>query len=82
MILALLASIPILMIFILMVIMRWPATKAMPIAWITAILLAFFVWETPPNWLTAASINGVFLALSSRGLLLRIRSRIVKIVLL
>jgi lactate permease len=64
MILALLASIPILIIFILMVIMRWPATKAMPLAWITAILLAFFVWETPPNWLTAASINGVFLALN------------------
>ena len=62
--LAFLASIPILIIFILMVVMRWPATKAMPIAWITAILLAFFVWETPLNWLTAASINGAFLALN------------------
>jgi lactate permease len=64
MVLALLASIPIVIIFILMVIMRWPATKAMPVAWITAILLAFFVWETPPNWLTAASINGAFLAIN------------------
>ena len=62
--LAFIASIPILIIFILMVIMRWPATKAMPLAWITAVLLAFFVWETPPNWLTAASINGVLLALN------------------
>ncbi len=62
--LALLASIPILIIFILMVIMRWPATKAMPVAWITSIILAFFVWETPPNWLTAASINGAFLAIN------------------
>jgi lactate permease len=61
-ILALLASIPIVAIFILMVIMRWPATKAMPVSWILAVILAYWIWETPPNWIVAASLNGAFLA--------------------
>ena len=61
--LALLAFIPILTIFILMVGMRWPATKAMPISWIFAVILALFVWKTPLNWVAASSINGIFLAL-------------------
>jgi lactate permease len=61
--LALLAFIPILTIFILMVGMRWPATKAMPVSWILTVILALFVWKTPLNWVAASSINGVFLAL-------------------
>jgi lactate permease len=60
--LALLASIPIVAIFILMVIMRWPATKAMPVSWIIAVILAYWIWETPPHWIAAASLNGAFLA--------------------
>lgn len=60
--LAFLASIPIVAIFILMVIMRWPATKAMPLSWIIAVILAYVVWKTPPQWIVAASINGAFLA--------------------
>ena len=60
--LALLASIPIVAIFVLMVIMRWPATKAMPVSWILAVILAYWVWETPPNWIAAATINGAILA--------------------
>jgi lactate permease len=60
--LALLASIPIVVIFVLMVIMRWPATKAMPVSWILAAILAYWVWETPLDWIAAASINGAVLA--------------------
>ncbi|MHC4687093.1 MAG: L-lactate permease, partial [Planctomycetota bacterium] len=61
--LALLAFIPILTILILMVGMRWPATKAMPVSWILAVILALLIWKTPLNWVAASSINGVFLAL-------------------
>jgi lactate permease len=62
-ILALFAFIPILTIFILMVLLRWPATKAMPIAWFLAAILALWIWQTPENWIVAASLNGAILAL-------------------
>ena len=63
-ILALLAAIPILAIFILMVGFRWSATKAMPFAFFITLLLALFVWKTPMNWILASSLNGVFIALT------------------
>ncbi len=62
-ILALIASIPILLILVLMVGLRWPATRVMPAAWVTAILLAAFVWKTPANYLAAATVKGVNSAL-------------------
>lgn len=63
-ILALLAFIPIAAIFILMVGFRWPATKAMPLAFLITLALAIFVWETPFNWIVASSINGAATALT------------------
>lgn len=62
-ILALLAVIPIATIFILMVGLRWPATRAMPVAFLVALALVFLVWETPINWIMASSVNGVVIAL-------------------
>jgi lactate permease len=62
-VLALLAFIPIAVIFILMVGFRWGATKAMPVAFLAAALLAVFIWQTPMNWILAASVNGVGIAI-------------------
>ena len=62
-ILALLAFIPIAIIFILMVGFRWGATRAMPVAFFIAVLLAIFVWDTPMNWIFAASVNGIGIAI-------------------
>ncbi|MCK4748431.1 MAG: L-lactate permease, partial [Bacteroidales bacterium] len=62
-VLALLAFIPIGVIFILMVGFRWGATKAMPVAFISALLLALFVWKTPTNWILASSVNGIGIAI-------------------
>jgi len=62
-VLALLASMPIAVIFILMVGFRWGATKAMPVAFFAALLLAFFVWETPANWILASTVNGIGIAI-------------------
>ncbi len=45
--LALLAAVPIISIFVLMVGFRWPATKAMPVAFFITLLLAIFIWKTP-----------------------------------
>lgn len=61
--LALLASLPIIAIFVLMVGFRWPATKAMPLAFLIALILAIVVWKTPGNWIMAASLNGIVIAL-------------------
>jgi len=62
-ILALLASLPIVAIFVLMVGLRWPATKAMPVAFVIALVLALVIWKTPINWVAAATVNGLVIAL-------------------
>ena len=60
----LLAAAPLLIAGILMVGFLWPATRAMPIAWISAVVIGFAVWGMPGNWVAAASINGVITALT------------------
>lgn len=62
-ILALLSSVPIILLFILMVWFRWPAVKAMPLAWIVTMALSYFIWNVPPNWLIASNVNGLFISL-------------------
>lgn len=62
-ILALLAVIPIAAIFVLMVGFRWPAKRAMPLAFFTAVILILFVWGTPLKWVLASSLNGAVIAL-------------------
>ena len=61
--LALIASLPIVAIFVFMVGFRWPATKAMPVAFMIALILALTVWKTPTNWILAASANGLVIAM-------------------
>ncbi len=60
--LALLAVLPIVVIFVMMVGMRWPATKAMPIAFLITLVLAWLVWQTPLSWIMASSVNGLVIA--------------------
>jgi lactate permease len=60
--LALLAAIPILLIFILMVGFQMKATKAMPIAFLAALTLALLIWETPLNRILASGIVGLVTA--------------------
>lgn len=56
--LALLAFIPIAIVLVLMVGMRWPATKAMPLAWAVCALLAMSVWKMDVGFITAATLSG------------------------
>jgi len=60
--LALLAALPIVAIFVFMVGFRWPATKAMPLAFLITLVLALFIWKTPGNWIMASTVNGVVIA--------------------
>ncbi|MBB6481566.1 L-lactate permease [Spirochaeta isovalerica] len=59
---ALLASIPILLTIVLMVGLNWPAKKVMPLAWVTALMLAALVWKMPVHWIAGASVSGALSA--------------------
>ncbi len=61
--LALLAAIPILIALVLMAGLRWPATKAMPVAWLAAALAGIIFWQLPVGYVAALSIQGVISAI-------------------
>lgn len=61
--LALCASIPILLALILMAGMRWPSTRAMPLAWLTGAVIAMAVWKLEPMRIVALSIEGTITAI-------------------
>ncbi len=58
---AVLALVPILTIFVLLVVLRWPAVRAMPVGYVITAGLALGVWKLPPVVVAAASIKGVIL---------------------
>lgn len=62
--LAVLSLLPIATVFILLVVLRWPASRAMPLAWLVAAGLALFVWKVPLRTVAAASMNGLVIAAS------------------
>lgn len=62
--LALLATLPIVVVGIFLVWLRWPASKAMPISYVVAVLLALFVWKVDFSQVAAASVNGLITAIS------------------
>lgn len=60
--LALLAIAPIVVALILMVGMNWPATRAMPLAWLTCVLCAIGGWSLDLTYIAALSLQGVVVA--------------------
>lgn len=63
-ILSLLALLPIVSVFVLIVLFRWPATRAMPVAFFITCLLALIVWRVPLLQIAAASLDGLVTAAS------------------
>ena len=61
-ILAILSLLPIISVAIFLVMLRWPASRAMPIAYVVAAALALFVWQLPVPKILAASVNGLIIA--------------------
>lgn len=59
---AFLAFTPILVVFILLVLMRWPAKHAMPVAWLYTGLMGIFVWQMDVTRVLASTLQGVFIA--------------------
>lgn len=57
------ALLPIILIFVLIVIMKWPASRAMPIAWLAAAVISVFVWAVPFAGIIASSFKGALIAI-------------------
>lgn len=55
---------PILVVGIFLVGLRWSASRAMPLSYITSLILALAVWQVPFNQVAAASVKGVVIALT------------------
>ncbi|WP_453993931.1 L-lactate permease [Bacillus nitroreducens] len=60
--LAFLSLLPIIAVAVFLVGLRWPASKAMPISYLVAVVLALLVWKVPGAQVAAASINGLVVA--------------------
>ncbi len=63
-ILVALALLPILSVFGLIVIARWPAVRAMPVAFVLTAFLALTIWSVPMRQVLAASVDGLITAAS------------------
>ena len=61
-VLALLSILPIAAVAVFLVAFRWPASRAMPIAYIVCAALVLFVWQVPVNVVAAASVNGIVIS--------------------
>ncbi|EGB14206.1 L-lactate transport [Pseudodesulfovibrio mercurii] len=62
-VLALIALLPILVALVLMVGLRWPATKAMPLAWLTAAVGGILAWKLPVAYVAALTLQGFVTAI-------------------
>ncbi len=62
-VLSLLAFLPIAVVGVFLVILRWPASRAMPLSYITAAVLALWVWQVNAVQVAAATIHGIIVAL-------------------
>ncbi|MBI2477261.1 MAG: L-lactate permease [Planctomycetia bacterium] len=61
---AFLAFLPIIVVGLFLVVLRWPASRAMPLSYVTAAILALFVWRVPVVQVAAASMHGLIVAAS------------------
>ena len=61
--LALMAILPILVALVLMVGLRWPSTRAMPLAFLTGAGLAYFIWKLTPLHIAALFLQGTITAI-------------------
>lgn len=63
-VLFLLALAPIITVFIFLVVLRWPARRAMPLAYAVTLVLAVALWGTSFSTAMAATVHGIVTALN------------------
>jgi lactate permease len=57
-----LALLPIVVVALFLVGLRWPAARAMPLCYLTVVILAIAVWRTPLVQIAAATVSGIIVA--------------------
>lgn len=62
--LAIWASLPIVVVAIFLVGLKWPASRAMPLSYVVAILLALFVWKVSFSQVAAATVHGIIVTIT------------------
>jgi lactate permease len=62
--LVLAAVAPLVAVFTLLVLARWPATRAMPAAYVVAVVIAILAWDMTPRVVVAATLRGAMIAIS------------------
>ena len=62
--LAILSLMPIAVVALFLVVLRWPASKVMPISYVVAAILALFVWQVSTAQVAAATVNGLITAIT------------------
>lgn len=53
------ATLPIISVFVFLVLLKWPANRAMPVSLVLTALIAYFLWGTSEQVIMAAALNGV-----------------------
>jgi len=59
---ALVAITPLLVVFVLLVLLRWPAKRTMPVGYVLTVLAAVFYWKVSAERVGAASAEGLVIA--------------------
>ena len=59
-----LSLLPIVVVAVFMVVLRWPASRVMPLSYLTAVALALGIWGVPAVQVAAATMNGLVVALT------------------
>ena len=62
--LVLLSLSPIIIVFLLLVVLKLPAKKAMPIAYLFTAIIGYFVWKMSFNSILASTLQGIIIAIS------------------
>ena len=62
--LTILALLPIITVAVFLVVLRWPASRAMPLSYAVAFVLALLVWQVDFVQVMAATVNGLVVALT------------------
>ncbi len=61
---ALAALVPVLAVMFFLVVLRWPATRAMPLAYVLTVVVALWVWGVPVIHVVGATLRGGMIALT------------------
>lgn len=62
--LSFMAFTPIFVVFIFLVFLRWPAKRAMPVAWIYTAIMGMVIWKMDFTRVAASTIQGVIVAIT------------------